>query len=529
MSQTLESIAKEQLQFSLKVKHEAKPTTILSTAKLLSKDLRVKVKDVGIMFETHKKAWLIDVKELSADKMISTILQQTTTKAWVTFEIIHDKDVEIDKTWVQIKKAQRDISIMLYPSYFVIGVLAVIEFMLLKKTLIDKDIIILSRDDWRVIIWISVAVIAWFVFVFFYTNKLMLHEAYFHSVGFDFVSSQNYDFYMTPKKALSKTVTLRYILNCYTYRGYYSHPDLPEKLPFKAERSTLAKIEAIQNELKILKDTARNLLQTEADLSFQYSAAKTEEKELMLQLKNLSQEEESSTFKENFEDLEEVKAALSIKAAEILERKKSTTMTRGKASQNVESKQRDLYTELKTVYQFDEKKISEERFQELIYASQLNSKLRIELAETRNLLMIAKESEARLYSTLAQLQQFYKQSVAEEAARRTTTQYTYTIEGETAEGISPAITPSTAVSTRRRGTSLNSDILTGLIVKTIVFGLFVGGIVWLVIYLVKNLGTINPWLAALAIGFTAIILLIGNKIINKITNWGSDRDMSIKT
>lgn len=527
MSQTLENTVKEQLQFSLKVKHAAKPTTILSTAKLLSKDLRVKVKDVGIMFETHKKAWLIDVKELSADKMISTILQQTTTKAWVTFEIIHDKDVEIDKTWVQIKKAQRDISIMLYPSYFVIGVLAVIEFMLLKKTLIDKDIIILSRDDWRVIIWISVAVIAWFVFVFFYTNKLMLHEAYFNSVGFDFVSSQNYDFYMTPKK-FGKTITQRHILSCYTFRGYYSHPDLPEKLPFKAERSTLAKIESIQNELKILKDTARNLLQTEADLSFQYSAAKTEEKELMLQLKNLSQDEESVTFKETFEELEEIKAALSIKAAEILERKKLANMTRGKASKDVESKQSDLYTELKTVYQFDEKKISEERFQELIYASQLNSKLRIELAETRNLLMIAKESEARLYSTLAQLQQFYKQSVAEEAARRTTTQYTYTIEGETAEGMAPVTAPP-SVSTRRRGVGMNSDILTSMLAKVIVFGLFVGGIVWLVIYLIKNLGLINPWLAALAIGFVAIILLIGNKIINKLFNWSADRDMSIKT
>jgi hypothetical protein len=527
MSQTLESIAKETLQFSLKVKHEAKPTTILSTAKLLSKDLRVKVKDVGIMFETHKKAWLIDVKELSADKMISTILQQTTTKAWVTFEIIHDKDVEIDKTWVQIKKAQRDISIMLYPSYFVIGVLAVIEFMLLKKTLIDKDIIILSRDDWRVIIWISVAVIAWFVFVFFYTNKLMLHEAYFHSVGFDFVSSQNYDFYMTPKK-FTKTVTLRYILNCYTYRGYYSHPDLPEKLPFKAERSTLAKIETIQNELKILKDTTRNLMQTEADLSFQYTAAKNEEKELMLQLKNLSQDEESPNFQEVFEDLEEVKAALAVKAGELLEKKKLITMNRGKGEIAVETKQVDLYNELKTVYQFDEKKISEERFQELIYASQLNSKLRIELAETRNLLMIAKESEARLYSTLAQLQQFYKQSVAEEAARRTTTQYTYTIEGESVEGMAPVTAPS-SVSTRRRGIGMNSDILTSMLAKVIVFGLFVGGIVWLVIYLVKNLGMINPWLAALAIGFTAIILLIGNKLINKLFNWSADRDMSIKT
>lgn len=55
----------------------------------------------------------------------------------------------------------------MYPVWFTMAVLVVIEIILIKKTLFDKDIIILSNDNWINIFWITLAVICWVILILY--------------------------------------------------------------------------------------------------------------------------------------------------------------------------------------------------------------------------------------------------------------------------------------------------------------------------------------------------------------------------
>lgn len=529
MSQTMKEVIRQQMSHPLKVKYEKNPTTLIPTAKLISKDLRVKVKDVGIIFETKGKGWLIEQIEISNSQIVSTILQQTTSNAWIAFDVVHDKDVTIDKTWVEIPRSHRDMKIMMYPAWFTMAILAAIEVILIKKTLIDKDIIILSKDNWTNILWITIAVIGWFALVFYYAQKLRLHEAYFQSVGYDYVSARNLDFYMTAKRS-GKPITLRHTETVSCYRGFYHHPDLPEKRPFKEERIDKESVDAMRYELKLARDGLRQVQEREFDITSEIEVLNEEKRQMQLIQINPGPEEVSA---QRIKDMDEI---IALKEVQLRDLKKELTEEHKKFEIKVEKLKKEFYKVLQSIYGFDDKKELEKTFEQLFYSAKIADKLRSKVADLQNQLITSRESEGGLYFTLAQQQDTFNQRVAEEAARRTNTTYDYQIISTTEEGeIIPVTTsgaeiPGTVPGKKRFGvgSQLNTETLIPLLIKFSFLTGFVFGFIYLIKYTSDIFAKTNPWLVVVvSIGLIIGVIVVSN-ILNRILKFKSAADYTIR-
>ncbi|MHA1407169.1 MAG: hypothetical protein ACTSSG_07285 [Candidatus Heimdallarchaeaceae archaeon] len=511
MSQQLTQLSKEQMQFKLKVKYETKPTTLLPTAQLVSNDLRVKVKDIGILFETHKKAWLVEQIELNENKLLSTILQQTTSGAWVAFEVVHDKDVEINKTFVEISRASKDLKIMMYPAYFLICILAFIEILLIKKTLFEKEVIILTKHDWQNILWITIAVIGWFALLFYYVQKQKLHEAYFQSVGLEYVSERTLDFYF-----LRKNRTLRYTIVLQCYRGYYYHPDLPKHELFRENRVDKETLENIKHQLKLANDAIRVIQQKELELHEEIETLQNEQRELQMMFLLQTEQDEviNDKLKENKQILETKKQALD-------ELKKRIIIEQKEYEEKKVKLQKEFFDIIKDVYSLDEKKVSEQKLQEIIYAHQLSEKLRAKIADLRNINITTHETLAGLYDTMAQMQESFNQRVAEESARRTNTHYEYAIIAENDE-----IVPRTETKTPKRSGDLGEKLL-NVLLQMLIYAAIIGGLIWGIITIIKQIATLNPIVATLIIVSMAIVLIVAYKMTNRFIKFATDTDQTI--
>jgi len=520
MSSQLQESTQEQMKFKLKVRYETKPTTLLPTAQLVSKDLRVKVKDVGILFETHKKAWLIEQIELNEEKVLSTILQQTTSGAWVAFEVIHDKDVEIQKTFVELNRASRDISIMMYPAYFLIGILAFIEILLIKKTLFEKEVIILTKHDWQNILWITIAIAGWFALLFYYVQRQKLHEAYFQSVGLEYVSERTLDFYFIAKTAFKNKKTLRYTVTLQCYRGYYYHPDLPSKTFFQEDRVDLNTLEQIKHDLKLANDAIRIIQQKELELNEEIETLQQEQRELQLMFLQRADSDEHIT-----EKLEENKKILDEKKAALDQLKKRIAQQQKEFAERQQKLQREFYEIIKDVFSLDEKKITEEKIQEIIYSNQLAEQLRSKNADLRNIAISQSETIAGLYDTLAQMQESFNQRVAEESARRTNTRYEYQIVADPTQDVTLS---GNVQQTPRRRSSGATDNLLNVLISLIVYGGIIGGITWAIITIITKVATLNPIVAVLIILGMALALTVAYKLTNRFISFATDTSARVK-
>lgn len=544
---TLEETVKEQLEFKMKVKHEKKPTSLLNTAKLISKDLRVKIKNVNVLFETHKKAFLIEQIQLSEKKMISTIIQETTSKAWVQFEVVHEKDVELKTTFTEVKRMQRDIKIMMYPLWFVIAIMAVIEGILLKKTLFDKDIIILSRDDWRVILWIGVSIILMFALMFLYIHRLNLHEGYFQIIGLDFVSEQTADFYMISKRIGSRnTETFRYTLTCTCFRGYYTHPDKPEKLPFKKERKKLKDVEAAKHNYLLASDDLRLYQEEEVKIAEEIEDLRSEEREL-----NIVQQQQKKQIRDkpDGEEIEEeiiVDLPFSVVLNEsddalvILKTMKEEKQTEQSAIQTLISQQKEIVQTLRQtylscledIYDFDDKELQKIEMSNLIDAFELNQSYRRINSQLNNRIIHLNETVGGLYDTMSQYQFSENQRVSEESSRRTSTKYSYELVGVAAEDQITTPVSSTGVSTipsvKSRRVPASVGINTGIIqILAVMLGF--SGVTIAVIEMVKALSQANPFIIIVVIISLPLTFLVIYKFVSWATQYFSHSQMSVRT
>ena len=229
MSKQLQDFAKEQMEFKLKVSYDREPTTLLATAEKIADDLRVKVKDTtGILFRTGGKAWVVEQLELNDQEMMSTVIQQTTSKCWVSFEVVHQKDVQLSKIFVEELRAKHDIRLMLLPTVLISVLLFIVEVLVLWKTLVKKEVIILTRHDWWIIAIGTVAIIGWFAFIFYKIRNQRLQLAYFE-INAKYTSVKVYVFYFKAKTKRGTEIVFKYTLTVQCFRGKYFHPDNPRK------------------------------------------------------------------------------------------------------------------------------------------------------------------------------------------------------------------------------------------------------------------------------------------------------------
>lgn len=528
----------QDLKFKLKVKYDTKPKTLLPTARKISDDLRVKVKEVGILFETHKKAWLIEQVELNEQKLLSTIIQQTTSGAWVSFDVPHDKDVEIQKVFVEQTKASRDLKIMMYPMYFLMGILLTVMIILLKKTLIDKEIIILTKQDWQVIIWIGVAIIGWFCFMFLYIIRKKIHESYFQSVGSEFVSERTLDFYFKVKNHLGQVKVMRYSLTLQCFKGKYYHPDLPEVVHFKEDRIDLDTLENIRHELKLADDHLRTIKEQEMELHEEISVLRSEEREL----KQALTREETASMKQAIENLDHPESAttseVTVKLSEnekILEQKdeklreiqSQLAKEEKEYSKEKEKLQKEFFEIVKDVYSLNEKDLKNNKLEEIIYGHQLSEKLRSKIADKNNVIITLNETIAGIYNTLMQLEDSFDQRVAEESARRTNTHYEYQIVSDPNQS-AVIYGEGTGGVTRQGQKKDRSSLWINSIITLITTLGIIGAVIYGIIKLVETMKGVHPFLIVLIILAMALVLVLINKALSRAMKYARDDDTSMK-
>jgi len=512
MSQQL-TLQESDLKFKLKVRYESEPNTILETAHLISRDLRVKVKDIGILFETKGKAWVVETLELNDEKMLSTVVQQTVGGAWIAFEVVHEKDVAIEKMFIEVERASRDLSIMMYPMYFVIGVLMVIEFLLIKKTVFEKELIILTRQDWQVIMWISIAVIGWFGFLLYYVRKQRIHEAYFQSIGLDYTTERTLDFYFLSQSILKQKRTLRYTITLQCLRGYYYHPDLPEKVFFSQDRTDILTLEDIKHQLKLATDAIKVLEEKEFEIYEEIETIKSEERELQrayLQHDDIELEER----------LKEISTLLKQKKDQIAEIQKEIAKTKEEKLKRKAVLQKEFFDIIKDVFGIEFTTKHKEKKNEFLYAYDHIQKLRSVVADLRNQNITLKQALAGTYNTLTQLQDTFNQQVAEESARRTSTNYEYLITDEDKLAQSEK--------QQKQSSSVSGDMILNALIKLAVFAGVIGGLVYAIITIIKNVAALNPLVAVLIILGMAIALTVAYKLTNRFVSFATDTNARIK-
>ncbi len=550
MSQQLQEQVKEQMEFKLQVRYDRKPTTLIPTAQLIAKDLCVKVKDVGIIFETHKKAWLIDQIELAEDKIQSFILQETTAGAWVAFETTHDKDIDLQETFMEISKASRNLKIMTYPLWFIIAIMAVLEGLLIKKTLIDKEVILLTKHHWTNIAWISVAVMLGFTLLFYYILKQTENEAYFRSSGMEYVSIETVDFYFETKNLFGQERTMRYEITLQVYRGRYYHPDKPEQIAFADDREPLTTLNDLKQKIKITQDAIVTFREQEYEHSEELDTLKGEEREIELTavkrylsaIKTIDNQPTQQTSEENSQEnpskvitKEDVPKDLYEKIInedeELKELREQITTRQDKLSATrevIENKKEQLKSQLKTLqkqyydaikgsFQLDSKLKKDEQIDELVNSHKKYLQYKAKVAELRSIILNMRQNMAGLYSVNTQMNESFEQRVAEESARRANTEYSYHIVAGSPEEMALSETSEGTTRTTRRASSGGGFFSDRLFNILIVFGLaaaLITGFCFLAIKLFETFSA-KPGIAI----FILILLIVFALILIKFANW----------
>jgi len=551
MSQQLQEQIKEQMEFKLQVRYDRKPTTLIPTAQLIAKDLCVRVKDVGIIFETHKKAWLIDQVELAEDKIQSMILQETTAGAWVAFETTHDKDVDLQETFIEISKASRNLKIMTYPLWFIIGIMAILEGFLIKKTLIDKEVILLTKHHWTNIAWISVALVLGFILLFYYILKQMQKEAYFRTIGMEYVSIETVDFYFKTKNLFGQERTMRYEITLQVYRGRYYHPDKPEqKIGFADDREPLNTLTDLKQKIKITQDAIITFREQEYELSEDLDALKGEEREIELTAvkrylaaikttenqptqqtsektsqanpskpatkedipKGLYEKiiDEDEELKEQREQISKRQGALSI-TREDIEKKKTELKSQ------LKTLQLQYYEAIKSIYQLDPKVKKTKLIDELINSHQKYLQYKVKVAELRSIILNMRQNMAGLYSVNTQMNESFEQRVAEESARRANTDYSYHIVAGSPEEMALSETSEGATRTTGRASSRGgffSDRLFNILIILGAAAALITGFYFLAVKLYETFSG-KPGIATLIM----ILLIVFALALTKLANW----------
>ncbi len=550
MSQQLQEQIKEQMEFKLQVRYDRKPTTLIPTAQLIAKDLCVKVKDVGIIFETHKKAWLIDQIELAEDKIQSFILQETTAGAWVAFETTHDKDVDLQETFMEISKASRNLKIMTYPLWFIIAIMAILEGFLIKKTLIDKEVILLTKHHWTNIAWISVAVILGFTLLFYYILKQTENEAYFRSSGMEYVSIETVDFYFETKTLLGQERTMRYEITLQVYRGKYYHPDKPEqKIGFADDREPLITLKDLKQKIKITQDAIITFREQEYELSEDLDALKGEEREIELtavkrylaaiktidnqptqQTSEKSSQENKSkpVTKEDIpknlyekiidedEELKKQREQISKRQTELSVTREEVDKKKDELKKQLKTLQLQYYEAIKSIYQLDPKLKKTEQIDELINSHQKYLQYKVKVAELRSIILNMRQNMAGLYSVNTQMNESYEQRVAEESARRANTEYSYHIIAGSPEEMALSETSEGAARTARRASSggFFSDRLFNILIVLGAAAALITGFYFLAVKLYETFSE-KPGIAT----FILIVLIVFALALTKFANW----------
>ncbi|MGC9781771.1 MAG: hypothetical protein HZR80_21195 [Candidatus Heimdallarchaeota archaeon] len=563
MSQQLQEQVKEQMEFKLQVRYDRKPTTLIPTAQLIAKDLCVKVKDVGIIFETHKKAWLLDQIELAEDKIQSIILQETTAGAWVAFETTHDKDVDLQETFMEIDKASRNLKIMTYPLWFIIIIMGIIEGILIKKTLRDKELILLTKHHWTNIAWISVAVILGFILLFYYILKMTQNESYFRSSGMEYVSIETVVFYFETKNLFRQERTMRYEITLQVYRGRYYHPDKPEQIGFADDREPVITLNDLKQKIKITQDAIITFREQEYELSEDLDILKSEERELELTavkrylaaIKTIDNQPTQQTSKKNsqttskpvtkeeltkvitkekltkedvpkdlYEKIIKEDEELTEQREQITKRQNALSVTR----EVVEKKRDELKKQLKTLqlqyydaikssYQLDPKLKKDEQIDELINSHQKYLKYKVKVAELRSIILNMRQNIAGLSSVNTQMNESFEQRVAEESARRANTEYSYHIIAGSPEEMALSETSEGTARTSRRASSgggFFSDRLFNILVILGAAAALITGFYFLAVKLYETFSE-KPGIAT----FILILLIIFALALTKFANW----------
>ena len=548
MSKQLQEFAKEKMEFKLKVRYDQEPTTLIPTAELISNDLRLKVKEhnSNILFETHKKAWVVEQLDLSDQEQMSTIIQQTTTGAWIGFECVHPKDVVIKQTFIETSRANRDIKIMLYPMYFIIGIVIATEIWLIWKTLIKKDIIILTKNDWIIIAIAMIAIIGWFTYIFHKMRNMKLHEAYFEIKSLEYTKVDTYDFYFKVKRSTGGTFTLRYTLTLQVFKGNFFHPDLPrrEKKSATTKQENLQDLNTIENlkeELKIANDTLLVLREKEHELFVALDSLKKEQTKHYL--KNVSDELTIKKPKDNdivnplvIDELKSLdqdiillreKSALELDEQITTTQKDLTDLRTKIAAQkkNFEEKQQQLQQQLleaiEGVYIFNPERDKLAQIQELLNADQIAKKYRSQNADLRNIVLNLKQAISGLYDTNYQMQESFNQRVAEESARRTNTDYSYEIVAGSQADIALSEEATQKQKQRRSSSGGFSIDVVRLLMTALVFLGGLAATIYGIIKIVEYFSLIHPIIALLII--LAMILLVvaliwlANKVMARVT------------
>ncbi len=561
MSQQLQKQTKDDLEFKLIVRQDRKPTHLIPTAQLISKDMEVKVKDNNIIFETHGKAWLIEQIELSNNKVQSTLLQESTAGAWVAFETIHDKDVDIQEIFVQTRKASRDLKLMTYPLWAMIAALMIIEILLIKKTVIDKEVIILTKHDWSNFAWISIAAISIFALFFYYLINKKVHEAYFRITGHDYISVETLDFYFEMKTILTREQkTMRYTLTVQIYRGTYYHPDKPEPDHFANDREPLSTIKMLQHKIKMTNDAVTEIVQKQYDTFEELAALREEERDLEHSAikksindleENLQQENpktnatntkegskqttEKQLNKDPIQELIDNDTELKEQRDEIHERQEKFEQLKDNLSTKLDilegqltQYRKQLFDAIKSEFTLDKKQDKTEQIQDIVDAHERAQYYRAELANYRNMVLNLRRNIAGVYDWSLQMDESTEQRVAAETARKTRTDYSYQILVEDSDGSTQPTNENQVVATSKRsGSSYASDRIINILVIASILAGIVGGGYWLATNLFDHFAD-KPGIATVILISLILLVLVGIKFANWATNYVSHTSASYR-
>ena len=566
MSQQLQEQLKEQMKFKLQVRYDTKPTHHIPHARLVAKDLSIKVKDeAGIMFETHKKAWLIDQIELTENKIQSTILQQSTIGAWIAFETIHDKDVELEEIFVEISKASKNLKLMTYPLWFIIGILVIIEGLLIKKTLFDKEVIMLAKHDWINIILISLSVMLLFILFFYYILKQVMNEGYFRINGHEYVSIETVEFYIELKSPLGLKRTAKYQITLQTYRGKYYHPDRADQLSFAKDREPLSTIKHIRQKLKMARDAILTLREREYELDGDIDTLQQEERDLellaikksitniesqisekkltspiIIETKNdkdpkkTTIEEEQITrdiikeLIENDEELKELRNQIKIKLDE-KEQVKNQIELKKTEYQGLLGDLRSQFSEaLGSSFKFDPEKDKDEQIDEILDSHNRAVYYKSKAADLRNTILHLRQNMGGLYHVNSQMSESFEHRLAVASAQVANTDYDYQIIAGSEEEVALAEkTGSETIARNKQARGIPFDRVINIFIVMGAIAGFLAAMYFISVSLFDKFSE-KPFIAIFILILLIIFALFAVKFGNWLANYTTHTQSSVR-
>ncbi len=518
MSLLLKQEEKEKQQTgTVRIIQEERPSGWIPHAKLVSKDLRVKIKKNYTVNETKGKAMLVEQISLGEEKTLSVIVQETKDKSWVGMEFVHSSKEDVKKLFKTVPRQQIDTKLMTYPLIAMLFISISLEFWLIYKLAWKKELILITKEDWIQIILATMLLFSLMGWFYYWVHKQDVQVSNFTTTRAPV--SRSFQVYFAGK---------RYIIECPTYGGFFWHDEMPDKTLFgysvdeleewaKDENgeSIVRQIRLLNSQIQVVRSQSVQLFQELQDMDQELI-----EKQLELAGLMRDPHADPSRKKQLEKEIDELKAKRAELQLGLDELKKESREEIEKAEQQIAVLGQKYVNAIEKLIGKD-KALDEKKKEQILNAIATIAALEDEVAALRNTVVLLERSHAGLYEEHAHLSETFNERVFDSVARQTGTNYEISI-----------ITYDPETGTSRINSSSQKPLFdTNKIIVALVWGaILLGGLAmfWQLIKVIINAFASLHYAVALAlIFFMALALLLLFRIANKAVAWVSGADQTI--